>query len=274
MTGRNPNVFYEVGYAHALGKIVILLTQDTNDIPFDLKHHQHIVYKGKIDELRKALLPKLRWAIGEAQRQRTQSVVEKLEVSIGDTLLPEASDSKQSTPLISGSVEEEEKKETTFQISFAVRNVSEETTPAITHIYLFTPANCRVAPAERQRFKTSLGLGGGFISRQSSFYSEKLVVLKNIELRDEEADHELKLQYRIKETLPALPPGAVESLGVLFKLSGGALSESLFRLRIHSSFNFYDYDFKLKIKISKKSKKTSDKASKQKGTLNKDTGPK
>jgi nucleoside 2-deoxyribosyltransferase len=34
MTGRNPNVFYEVGYAHALGKIVLLLTQDAADIPF------------------------------------------------------------------------------------------------------------------------------------------------------------------------------------------------------------------------------------------------
>src|SRR5258708_2500526 len=44
MTGRNPNVFYEVGYAHALGKLCTLLTQDVNDIPFDLKHHRHIVY--------------------------------------------------------------------------------------------------------------------------------------------------------------------------------------------------------------------------------------
>ena len=34
MTGKNPNVFYEVGYAHALGKITLLLTQNTDDIPF------------------------------------------------------------------------------------------------------------------------------------------------------------------------------------------------------------------------------------------------
>ena len=43
MTGKNPNVFYEVGYAHALNKRVILLTQKTDDIPFDLKHYSHIV---------------------------------------------------------------------------------------------------------------------------------------------------------------------------------------------------------------------------------------
>ena|ERR1700730_4463922 len=45
MTGRNPNVFCEVGYAHAKGKICILLTRDANDIPFDLKHQRHIVYQ-------------------------------------------------------------------------------------------------------------------------------------------------------------------------------------------------------------------------------------
>jgi hypothetical protein len=44
MSGRNPNVFYEVGYAHALGKRVILLTNSSEDIPFDLKQYQHIVY--------------------------------------------------------------------------------------------------------------------------------------------------------------------------------------------------------------------------------------
>src|SRR5690349_2521588 len=30
MTGRNPNVFYETGYAHALGKQVILVTRDAD----------------------------------------------------------------------------------------------------------------------------------------------------------------------------------------------------------------------------------------------------
>src|ERR1035438_2210812 len=50
MTDRNPNVFYEVGYAHGIGKKVILLTKNENDIPFDFKHFPHIIYKNKISE--------------------------------------------------------------------------------------------------------------------------------------------------------------------------------------------------------------------------------
>ena len=57
MSGRNPNVFYEVGYAHAKGKTCILLTASPDDIPFDLKHHRHIVYKrGVHRELKTRLL--------------------------------------------------------------------------------------------------------------------------------------------------------------------------------------------------------------------------
>ena len=51
MTGRNPNVFYETGYAHALNKAVILMTQKADDIPFDLKHYPHIIYEGRITDL-------------------------------------------------------------------------------------------------------------------------------------------------------------------------------------------------------------------------------
>lgn len=63
MTGRNPNVFYEVGYAHALGKPCILLTQDTDDIPFDLKHYPHIVYEKKITVLKEELTRRIKWFV-------------------------------------------------------------------------------------------------------------------------------------------------------------------------------------------------------------------
>ena len=45
LTGRNPNVFYETGIAHTVGKEVILITQSMEDVPFDLKHLRCIVYE-------------------------------------------------------------------------------------------------------------------------------------------------------------------------------------------------------------------------------------
>lgn len=72
MTGRNPNVFYETGYAHALGKRVIMLTQDSADIPFDLKDYPHIVYEGKIVNLKGDLETRVRWHV-ENPRQELAS---------------------------------------------------------------------------------------------------------------------------------------------------------------------------------------------------------
>lgn len=43
-TGRNPNVFYEAGIAHTLGRDVILITQSDHDIPFDLRHLRYVRY--------------------------------------------------------------------------------------------------------------------------------------------------------------------------------------------------------------------------------------
>jgi hypothetical protein len=43
-TGRNANVFYEIGIAHTLGKPVILLAQDSTDIPFDIRHIRVLIY--------------------------------------------------------------------------------------------------------------------------------------------------------------------------------------------------------------------------------------
>lgn len=44
VTGRNPNVYYELGIAHVLGRRLILLTQDTSDIPFDTRNYRHVNY--------------------------------------------------------------------------------------------------------------------------------------------------------------------------------------------------------------------------------------
>lgn len=44
-TGRNPNVFYEIGLAHAIGKYTILIAQTIDDVPFDLRHLRVIVYQ-------------------------------------------------------------------------------------------------------------------------------------------------------------------------------------------------------------------------------------
>jgi hypothetical protein len=44
LTNSNPNVFYELGICHALGKKVILITQGT-DVPFDVRHIRHIRYE-------------------------------------------------------------------------------------------------------------------------------------------------------------------------------------------------------------------------------------
>jgi hypothetical protein len=44
-TERNPNVFYEIGIAHAIGKDTILISQSIEDVPFDLRHMRVIQYE-------------------------------------------------------------------------------------------------------------------------------------------------------------------------------------------------------------------------------------
>lgn len=61
-TGKNPNVMYETGIAHTLGKLVIPIAQSINDVPFDMRHHRVLTYLPNaqgLDELTKALQTKL-----------------------------------------------------------------------------------------------------------------------------------------------------------------------------------------------------------------------
>jgi len=61
ITGKNPNVYYEIGLAHALGKEVILITQE-QAVPFDVRATRRIKY----DPLD---LPQLRIELQDAFKQ-------------------------------------------------------------------------------------------------------------------------------------------------------------------------------------------------------------
>ncbi|MBX3489060.1 MAG: hypothetical protein KIS98_06480 [Parvibaculum sp.] len=65
-SGRNPNVFYEAGIAHTLGREVILITQSEQDIPFDLRYLRHVRYLNN-DQGRAALT--------EALQARMQTIL-------------------------------------------------------------------------------------------------------------------------------------------------------------------------------------------------------
>ena len=74
MTGRNPNVFYEVGYADAKNKLILLLTQNVNDIPFDFKQRLHIEYSD-VSSLKEKLKNKIEWAKNEIDK-RNQNLID------------------------------------------------------------------------------------------------------------------------------------------------------------------------------------------------------
>lgn len=76
LTGSNANVFYELGIAHSRTKRVLLLTQNINDVPFDLGSWHCKIYSlsstRNIRDLREAV----RLAAEDVVRRRTPSTLE------------------------------------------------------------------------------------------------------------------------------------------------------------------------------------------------------
>src|ERR1051326_4311972 len=57
MSDRNPNVFYEIGFAHALGKPTILLAASGEDLrAFDTQGFRHFLHGGSASAARDVLL--------------------------------------------------------------------------------------------------------------------------------------------------------------------------------------------------------------------------
>lgn len=44
LTGRNPNVLYEIGFAQALGKPLVLIAQEGSELPFDVSQQRVVFY--------------------------------------------------------------------------------------------------------------------------------------------------------------------------------------------------------------------------------------
>lgn len=134
MTGRNPNVFYEVGYAHALNKLTILLTQNADDIPFDLKHFPHIVYGNKVATLRDQLKKRVKHFIDNPPEKPSESKLD-LELFIGEQNLGLGNTIITFDP------------EVAPQVSITVSNVSSNT---------FAPGDFKIGIETSPRFSSTL----------------------------------------------------------------------------------------------------------------------
>lgn len=78
VTGRNPNVMYELGVAHAAGKPVVPIVQDVSDLPFDLRSIRFIVYN----------VHSPTWA-DELRRKVTSMLQEAMRDPLGSVTLPD-----------------------------------------------------------------------------------------------------------------------------------------------------------------------------------------
>lgn len=68
LTDRNPNVFYEMGIAHSLGKDVVMITQNKGDVPFDVQSRRYLRYLHNSEGLTK---------MGEGLSSRFEKLLER-----------------------------------------------------------------------------------------------------------------------------------------------------------------------------------------------------
>lgn len=77
VSDKNPNVLYEVGIAHSLGKPTVLLTKQMNDVPFDLKSMRVVEYDPYSPETAElALEHSIQQVLGEDRFDEAQRLIE------------------------------------------------------------------------------------------------------------------------------------------------------------------------------------------------------
>lgn len=90
LTGRNPNVLYELGIAQTLGKPCILLTQDMDDVPFDVRQYRVIQYNLQpttLDRAQTDLVRSIMMALGADRLDEARLLIESGSVRAGVAIL-------------------------------------------------------------------------------------------------------------------------------------------------------------------------------------------
>ena len=75
LTGRNSNVFYELGLAHALGKPVVMVTELMEDVPFDLRNLRIIDFEKNVRDWGVQLRKKVTTALKEVRAAPVEAVL-------------------------------------------------------------------------------------------------------------------------------------------------------------------------------------------------------
>ena len=72
LTGKNPNVFYELGLAHAARKPVVFVAGNIEDVPFDVRHLRVVTFDVRepnwSERLRRDITAYLKSARAEPER--------------------------------------------------------------------------------------------------------------------------------------------------------------------------------------------------------------
>lgn len=126
VSGRNSNVFYELGYAHAKEKICLLLTKDVTDIPFDLQHKRHVVYGDSIAFLKDELKRNINWAKKESKARRENKISIVAKQPTGDLSVTEYSATAN------------------LVFTFDLHNRTERVSPEISAVYLYSGNNWQI----------------------------------------------------------------------------------------------------------------------------------
>jgi hypothetical protein len=75
LSAKNPNVFYELGLAHAVAKPAILVAESIDDIPFDLRALRVIIYNKNEPDWGEVLQEKIETAINEVLESPLEAVL-------------------------------------------------------------------------------------------------------------------------------------------------------------------------------------------------------